>query len=439
MHAKVIAKVAREESALAHPKPASQQGPGSPQLTVVPSLDDPHPPDVVRPPQAGVRMPGVERPLPDLPEVDTFESDLGDVVHATAELANTRFSKVLNVRSEVHATLELPDFVSIFDVTWTFIVACEVTSRRMIVGLRGVMVGQAKAFLQAFHQKRVSDGAKLVEEEQWGQVEVPADIQSAVDQIVASAVEDPREFVLTATSLSPASSPRPIANGSNRPSKQLDIEGTTFYAVPAVLKTLTTLSDYLRVVVNCTLLTTDAMVKIVEFLKAFNSRTCQVVLGAGAMRSAGLKNITAKHLGLSNHSSGPSACAEVLNPTALASQAVSIMINLIPYVRECLRRHLSPKQAVMLIDFDKLKRDFQEHQNEIHAKLVGIMGDRLVVHVKALHSVEWEHPTPHKKGGANPYAENLTKEVATLHKVLSRYLQASTLEVSRGKEKFRRG
>lgn len=31
--------------------------------------------------------------------------------------------------------------------------------------------------------------------------------------------------------------------------------------------------------------------------KAFNSRTCQVVLGAGAMRSAGLKNITAKHLG----------------------------------------------------------------------------------------------------------------------------------------------
>ena len=32
--------------------------------------------------------------------------------------------------------------------------------------------------------------------------------------------------------------------------------------------------------------------------QAFNSRTCQVVLGAGAMRSAGLKNITARHLGM---------------------------------------------------------------------------------------------------------------------------------------------
>lgn len=34
-------------------------------------------------------------------------------------------------------------------------------------------------------------------------------------------------------------------------------------------------------------------------LQCFNSRTCQLVLGAGAMRIAGLKSITAKHLALS--------------------------------------------------------------------------------------------------------------------------------------------
>jgi vacuolar protein sorting-associated protein 54 len=83
------------------------------------------------------------------------------------------------------------------------------------------------------------------------------------------------------------------------------------------------------------------------------------------MRSAGLKNITAKHL-------------------ALASQSLSIVITLIPYVRETVRRHLSQTQAVMLIEFDKLRRDFQEHQFEIHAKLVAIMSDRLTVHCRAL-------------------------------------------------------
>ena len=35
------------------------------------------------------------------------------------------------------------------------------------------------------------------------------------------------------------------------------------------------------------------------YAQVFNSRTCQLVLGAGAMQVAGLKSITAKHLALS--------------------------------------------------------------------------------------------------------------------------------------------
>lgn len=60
------------------------------------------------------------------------------------------------------------------------------------------------------------------------------------------------------------------------------------------------------------------------------------------------------------------------------------MVSLIPYIRELIRRHLSAKQAVMLTEFDKLKRDYQEHQNEIHFKLVAIMSDRLIVHSRTL-------------------------------------------------------
>lgn len=138
------------------------------------------------------------------------------------------------------------------------------------------------------------------------------------------------------------------------------------------------------------------------------------------MRSAGLKNITAKHL-------------------ALASQALSIMINLIPYIRECLRRHLRAKQAVILVDFDKLKRDYQEHQNEIHAKLVAIMGDRLAVHCKTLQSIDWEKeekddkkvdgPQESSSGKPNAYMETLVKEASTLHRVLLKYLPGPALEL----------
>lgn len=127
------------------------------------------------------------------------------------------------------------------------------------------------------------------------------------------------------------------------------------------------------------------------------------------MRSAGLKNITAKHL-------------------AMASQTVSVLISIIPYTRECLRRHLRAKQAIILVDFDKLKRDCQEHQNEIHAKLVAIMGDRLAVHCKTLQEIDWEKPSPTAEK-PNAYMETLIKEAGTLHKVLFKYLPGSALEV----------
>jgi hypothetical protein len=45
-----------------------------------------------------------------------------------------------------------------------------------------------------------------------------------------------------------------------------------------------------------------------------------------------------------------------LTPSALASQSLSVIVALIPYIREFIRRHLSVKQAVMLTEFDKLKR-----------------------------------------------------------------------------------
>lgn len=122
------------------------------------------------------------------------------------------------------------------------------------------------------------------------------------------------------------------------------------------------------------------------------------------------------------------------------------MISLIPYIRETLRRHLNPKQAVMLVEFDKLKRDYQEHQNEIHSKLVAIMSDRLQVHCKTLQvshrpsqicpvltarpqSIDWEIIVVGRAEELpNLYMENLVKEHVTLHKVLSRFLSSATVE-----------
>ncbi|KAI0748630.1 Vps54-like protein-domain-containing protein [Daedaleopsis nitida] len=376
-------------------------------------------------------------------DVTALQEELSDILSSAAELANARASTVISIRAEQNIALDLPSFCELFNESWDFVVKSETICRRMIVGLRGTIVSQAKSFLQQFHQGQLNQSAKLVEDEQWNASEVAPSVQRAVDIIVDASISDPPELSLNRasadtlspvppTSPSPASpslavngqprpsSPLPSPNlappspgraprrrSTNAPTKHLRVEDRAYFAVAATLDVLVLLTDYLRVIVNVPLLTTDTMSRVIELLKAFNSRTCQVVLGAGAMRSAGLKNITAKHL-------------------ALASQSLAIMISLVPYIRETFRRHLSQKQAVMLIEFDKLKRDYQEHQNEIHAKLIAIMGDRLTAHIRTLQAVRWDLP---KEGdGANDYMEVLVRETVTLHKVLSRYLPASVVE-----------
>jgi vacuolar protein sorting-associated protein 54 len=53
-------------------------------------------------------------------------------------------SKVLSTRAEQHVKLDLREFVEVFNECWSFVVRCEVTCKRMIVGLRGVVVSQVR-------------------------------------------------------------------------------------------------------------------------------------------------------------------------------------------------------------------------------------------------------------------------------------------------------
>ena len=143
---------------------------------------------------------------------------------------------------------------------------------------------------------------------------------------------------------------------------------------------------------------------LLDCLRQFNSRTSQLILGAGATRTAGLKNITTKHL-------------------ALSSQGLSFIVALMPYVREFFRRYLPQSSAqTTMQEFDKAKRSFQEHQVSIHEKLVDIMSNRAGMHVRTLKTINWADAAKNDVEGVSKYMETLTKETATLQKVLAKHL-----------------
>lgn len=68
----------------------------------------------------------------------------------------------------------------------------------------------------------------------------------------------------------------------------------------------------------------------------FNSRTCQLVLGAGSLAAAGLRSITAKHLAMAAQCVG---CIMGLHPSLTA-----ILTGPLPHTR----------RAILLPDFERL-------------------------------------------------------------------------------------
>ena len=67
----------------------------------------------------------------------------------------------------------------------------------------------------------------------------------------------------------------------------------------------------------------------------FNSRSCQLVLGAGALQTVGLKNISAKHL-------------------MLVAQCLEVIILHINTIKNHFELRLTPRQYVMLSQFDQI-------------------------------------------------------------------------------------
>lgn len=292
-------------------------------------------------------------------------------------------------------------FVVYFALVWRIMQQIEMASSQPSVSLRSCALSQAKTYLSQFHRVRIERAVRAIEDEVWTPVPVSPELQHTVQQLVEVASSDLPTYRVPLTLDGKAPSDTLAESEQQR---QVVVGSDSYFVVRASGQVIELLSDYARLIVNMPMFSVEALGWVVEFLKQFNSRTCQVVLGAGAMRSAGLKNITARHL-------------------AIAAQSLSLMMALVPSLRELLKRHLKPTQFVLLSDFDKLQNDFREHQYEIHAKLVSIMGDRVQVHSKAL-----AHTDVNKCDGHLQPIQDLVRETGTLFRVMTQFLQPAVVQ-----------
>ncbi|XP_078464612.1 vacuolar protein sorting-associated protein 54 isoform X1 [Lampetra planeri] len=316
-------------------------------------------------------------------ELERVSSSVQELLHSTSDCCHDRCVKFIMARARQDGSLERlspAEFVALSQAVEGFVAVSEEISGRKSTSLRGALQSQASRFVQRFHEERRTKLSLLLDNERWKQADVPAEFQQLVDSMAGGVIA--------------LSERKPAASQNKKLADYLFVDGQKYTVVSTVLLLIRMVLEYCQCVEDIPSVTTDMLPRLTDLLKHFNSRSCQLVLGAGALQVVGLKTITTKNL-------------------ALASRCLQLILQYIPLIRAHFEARLQPKQYNMLRHFDHMTKDYSDHIGEISAKLVAIMDSMCE---KLLFRYEVKAPVP------SACFRNVSKQMAKMHEAVCELL-----------------
>ncbi|XP_070842969.1 vacuolar protein sorting-associated protein 54 [Chaetodon trifascialis] len=319
-----------------------------------------------------------ENMMPTDLELNRVNNNVQELLYSASDISHDRCVKVLTARAKDGSLerLSSAEFVCLSQAVEGFVRDTEELCGRRSVSLRGALQSQANRFVHRFHEERKTKLGLLLDNERWKQAEVPAEFQDLVNSIADGRITLPE---------------RKIPGAEDRkPTEFLLINGQKYAVVGTVLLLIRIFLEYCQCVNDIPSIATDMLTRLSDLLKHFNSRSCQLVLGAGALQVVGLKTITTKNL-------------------ALASRCLQLVVHYIPIIRAHFETKLQPKQFSVLRHFDHITKDYNDHIAEISAKLVAIMDS---LFEKVLSKYEVKAPMP------SACFRNVCKQMAKMHEAI---------------------
>lgn len=365
------------------------------------------------------RLPHKQPPLISLQEGIQQVLDLSSLLGEAVDIAQGQITKVIKVRSEQTSRLPLAAFLRFFSLNRLFADECEAISGQSGATLKTTVDNQIKEFVSVFGNSQKRTVVEAMDSDKWDAKDFDEPGTTILTRVLEGGTRDAPAWYQTSMIWNDeggraADSVNGAApNGEALPNtkdnlRSAVVDGQKFILPGCAAAFLRAVESLQHLMTGIPSMGQEIAGYVLECLKLFNSRSSQLILGAGATRSAGLKNITTKHL-------------------ALASQALSFIVALIPYVREFFRRYMSSTGSYLVTEFDKVKRLYQDHQNAIYEKLIEIMSSRASLHANAMKKIDWDEASRSNAPAISPYMETLTKETGTLQKVLSKHLPESTV------------
>lgn len=362
------------------------------------ALDHPEVVDMSHPPQSKSKQPTKKNKLKSYRE----EALQGctRIVQSVAENIQIIWAGVFEVAGEIMCGFDLSDFVATLDRTYRLWEAVQTQGGKQSSVLKSCISELCRSYLHIAHTRSIEKVQMVLDQDQWEVVQVPSQFQHSADTIFGKTV-DGNDGAIEGSFVGGAS-------------KTINLGGKECLVTGSFLMLLQTLVSYIGMANQFRSHVPETMRHILELCKLYNSRTCQLVLGAKAMQTADLKSITAKHLG--------SSCASI---TALAI--------VFPPVRQKLE-YLLPdaRQGHLAKEMDRLRIELQVHRKEIMTKLITIMQYQLEAQLERLDAIpepSGSHPlTEESKVKPSSLARKVRKQLQTLQNVLTPLLQDEDLD-----------
>lgn len=351
-------------------------------------------------------------------EVQRWRAVASGVLAVAMDAAQRHVSRLLGTRREQSLRLRIADIRRLWDTATGFSTSANAILSRASAAVAlsasasassGVVweecLAQVRAHLNHVHTQNSESMGELLDVEQWKQADVPQQVQAVADAI-ASAVSATSQHgsggvLRAAESPSASAGGGPLLLTNQRDSsKTLIAAGTAYPFVASGVMLIKMLGDYSSVAEAFPEVTAEAISCTVQLLRLFNTRATALVLGAGALQSAQLKRITAKHL-------------------ALTSQTLGGILALLPALRAMLLMRLPPQQHVLLSEMAAVTADLIAHDNRLRAKLVSIVKDLMTKCCADMSALPWGQQTGAALPIPSPPISEFITGITTLHRILS--------------------
>uniref|UniRef100_A0A5S6R214 Vacuolar protein sorting-associated protein 54 n=1 Tax=Trichuris muris TaxID=70415 RepID=A0A5S6R214_TRIMR len=274
---------------------------------------------------------------------DTLCDALDELLPQICQVAEERLCRFIAVRGkeDFSKSLTSEEFVGFTKTVNQIDVEFQSLCVRPVTALRFYVLSMVEAFIQRFHDEKKTKLTNIIDSENWKRAEVPKVFQDIVN-----------DFELTGKLRDSSTSEIAKRNVGYR--SYLSKNGEKFVVVGTALMLLQIMAQYCQLVEMLPTYSANILTPMVDLLKMYNSRSCQLILGAGALQMVGLRTISSVHL-------------------ALSCRSLQLIASFIHNFRELFTALLPESSRHLVRHFSQLSKDYEDHVSEIHQKLFAVL------------------------------------------------------------------